>query len=107
VRFLSLAKKDLLDIFDYYDKKNKSEYAVTLYNEILDEAEKLGELKELVNTNPVYISTRGNPYYSYLISKRSNYKLIYTQRNNIVYISVIWDCRRNPKALINILEKRG
>lgn len=108
VKLLSLAEKDLLDIYNYYDtKEGNLVFAITIYNDLLDEAFKLGELKNIINTNPIYTSSKGNLYYSHVVSSRNNYKLIYTEKNDIIYISVIWDCRRNPKILTRIIESRG
>lgn len=107
VKLLSHAKKDLLDIFNYYDKEqNDLGFAITVYNGLLDEIERLGKLKDIINTTPIYASKRGNIYYSHIVSKRKNYKLIYTQSKDVVYVFLIWDCRRSPKVLKNILKKR-
>jgi hypothetical protein len=107
VKLLSQAKKDLLDIFNYYDKEqNDLMFAITVYNDLLDETERLGKLKDVINTSPMYTSKRGNVYYSHIVSKRKNYKLIYTQSGDIVYVFLIWDCRQNPQKLKDKIKGR-
>lgn len=67
VKLLSQAKKDLLDIFEYYNRKQDTFYAITIYNDLLNEIELLGRLKDVINTASIYTSKRGYIYYSHLV----------------------------------------
>jgi len=85
----------LRDIFDYYSSKVSATVAMKLVGGIIEHVETLrsnphvGQVEELLRN-------RKNKY-RYLIFK--SYKIIYLIGDNVVYISAVFDTRRNPTKL--------
>jgi plasmid stabilization system protein ParE len=97
--WLPLAKSDMENIYDSYVQKSPTA-ATKMYNEILDSIEPLREFPEMgVKTAEI-----GNYIFRAVIT--GNYRIIYYTSKENIYISTVWDCRRNPKTLINILKER-
>ncbi|MBK9392076.1 MAG: type II toxin-antitoxin system RelE/ParE family toxin [Bacteroidetes bacterium] len=82
------ARLDLLDILDFYVIRNKSSiYSRKLYS-------KIHKSTKLIAKQP-YIGTQtGIETVRALIT--GDYQIIYEILDDKIYISMIWDCRRDP-----------
>ncbi len=93
------ARLDLLDILDFYITRNKSSsYSKKLYS-------KIHKSTKLIAKQP-YIGTQtGIETVRVLIT--GDYQIIYEILDNKIYISMIWDCRRDPgdKIIVSKIKK--
>jgi plasmid stabilization system protein ParE len=85
----------LKDIFDYYSKVATVNIAQKLVNEIVDSSNILITHPE-IGVQEELLKERKNKY-RYLVCK--NYKIIYSRKENVVFIATVFDMRRNPKNL--------
>ncbi len=90
------ARLDLLDILDFYFTRNKSAvYGKKLYS-------KIHKSTRLIAKQP-YIGTQtGIKTVRALIT--GDYQIIYEILDNKIYISMIWDCRRDPEDKIIVIR---
>lgn len=86
------AKLDLIDILDYYIKRNKS----NLYSIKLNA--KINKTIKLLSKNPFL----GIPtdYDSVRALITGDYQIIYEIFDQLILIIMIWDCRRDPEDKI-------
>ncbi len=98
--YLPQAENSLDDIFEYI-KHNSEKSAVNVYNNIIDEIDRL-----------VIFPNIGQAYHS-IIGIRTlvvvkNYKVVYIVDNEVIYIILVWDCRQDPldlkKKVLNSLK---
>jgi len=83
------ARLDLIDILDYYNKRNRSNtYSITLNGKIN------GNVK-LLSKNP-FLGTPTS-YTSVRALVTGDYQIIYELFNHLILIIMIWDCRRDPE----------
>ena len=86
------ARLDLLDILDFYISKNKSAaYSKKLYS-------KIHKSTRLIAKQP-YIGTQ-TEIETVRAFITGDYHIIYEILDNKIYISMIWDCRRDPEYKI-------
>ncbi len=82
------ARKDLLDILEFYIERNGSKtYSIKL-NGLINKSIKLISKNPTIGTKTDYESVRA------LIT--GGYQIIYEIFDQIILIVMIWDCRRNP-----------
>jgi toxin YoeB len=82
------ARLDLIDILDYYIKRNKSNvYSIKLNAKINR------SLKQLTKNPFLGIPT---DYESVRIIVTGHYQIIYEIFDQLILVIMIWDCRRNP-----------
>jgi len=86
------ARLDLIDILDYYNKRNKS----TLYSKKLNS--KINRSTKLIAKNPLIGLQSGIESVRALIT--GDYQIIYELSDNLILITMIWDCRRDPEDKI-------
>ena len=86
------ARLDLLDILDFYVKRNKS----ALYSKNLNS--KINKNIKLINKNP-FIGLQ-TPIESVRALITGDYQIIYEILDDIIVIVMIWDCRRDPEDKI-------
>ena len=83
------ARLDLIDILDFYIKRNKSNaYSIKL-NAKINKSIKLLTKNPFLGTPTDYDSVRA------LIT--GDYQIIYEIFDQLILIIMIWDCRRNPE----------
>ena len=86
------ARLDLIDILEYYNKRNKS----SIYSKKLNS--KIIRSTKLITKNP-FIGLQ-----SEIESVRAlitgDYQIIYELTDNLILITMIWDCRRDPEDKI-------
>ena len=86
------ARLDLIDILEYYNKRNKS----SIYSNKLNS--KINRSARLISKNP-FIGLQ-----SEIESVRAlitgDYQIIYELTDNLILITMIWDCRRDPEDKI-------
>ena len=92
------SERQLKDIFDYYSLEVSPRVAKKIVNRILDRVTILennpsaGPKEELLSSHP--------EEFRYLVE--SNYKIIYWQKENLITIASVFDCRRNPVKIKKI-----
>lgn len=92
------AKEDLNEIYNFYFIKNPV-IAAKIFNSILDEVEILKKFPEIAVREPLY-EDRGFEYtYRSLVTKNGLFKIIYFTEGDMVVITRIWCCRKNPEGL--------
>jgi toxin ParE1/3/4 len=98
IEWSELSEKQLKDIFDYYSLEVSPRIARKLINKIIARVSILesnpfaGPKEELLNGYP--------EDFRYLVE--SNYKIIYWEKENIITIASIFDCRQNPGKIKKI-----
>jgi len=91
------ARLDLLDILDFYITRNKSAaYSKKLYSKI-HKSTRLIAKHPHIGTQTVIETVR-----KFITG---DYQIIYEILDNKIYISMIWDCRRDPED--KIIDSRG
>jgi plasmid stabilization system protein ParE len=91
------AINDLKDIFDYYNLKAGRKIALRLTNSLLDKPQKLISNPEIGQKEKLLSGLKTEM--RYLID--GNYKIVYWNEKNIIYIATVFDCRQNPIKLKN------
>jgi len=82
------ARLDLMDILDYYLKRNKSSaYSIKLNARIQRSVKRLAK-------NP-FLGTRTN-YHSVRALVTGDYQIIYEIFDQMILVIMVWDCRRDP-----------
>jgi plasmid stabilization system protein ParE len=82
------ARMDLIDILEYYNKRNKS----SLYSKKLNS--KINRSTKLITKNPLIGLQSEIESVRALIT--GDYQIIYELTDNLILITMIWDCRRDP-----------
>ena len=90
------ARMDLIDILEYYNKRNKS----SLYSKKLNS--KINRSTKLITKNPLIGLQSEIESVRALIT--GDYQIIYELSDNLILITMIWDCRRDPED--KILDQR-
>lgn len=91
----TLARRERDVIFDYLNKKNKSNHYSKKLNLII--YQKI----DLLKSNPfIGIETDFKPYRILLFE---NYGLVYRSDEELLYIISVWDHRQNPSKLKKLL----
>lgn len=93
--WLPTAEEDLDSLFHYYAEDKSRKYAVKIYNEILDSAEKLIDFPEMGAVEHDLSETE-DEYRSLLVKK--NIKIIYLIEDSSIYVIALFDCRQDPKT---------
>jgi plasmid stabilization system protein ParE len=78
--------------------------AVETYNAILDKAELLSSFPQIARIEPLLVGA-SKQFRALLVKKL--YKVIYYIEGETIYIATVWDCRRNPVALVTEVEEDG
>ena len=86
------ARMDLIDILEYYNKRNKS----SLYSKKLNS--KINKSTKLIAKNPLIGLQSEIESVRALIT--GDYQIIYELSDNLILITMIWDCRRDPEDKI-------
>lgn len=87
--YLPSAEISLELIYDYIGKDSESS-AVRVYNAIIDGIDRLSVFPHIGKANSLIVGIR-----TLVVLK--NYKAVYYVEKDIVYIVMVWDCRRNPE----------
>jgi len=90
------ARLDLIDILDYYIKRNKSNIYSTKLNAKINKSIKLISKNPFLGIPTDYVSVRA------LIT--GDYQIIYEIFDQLILIIMIWDCRRDPED--KIIDRR-
>jgi plasmid stabilization system protein ParE len=86
------ARLDLIDILEYYNKRNKS----SIYSKRLNS--KINRSTKLITKNPFFGLQSEIDSVRALIT--GDYQIIYELTDNLILITMIWDCRRDPEDKI-------
>jgi len=95
------AEKHLDSIFNFIYSVNERA-AIDTYNIILDEIDFLAKQPKMA-AKEWLLEEFPREYRSLVVKKK--YKVIYFIEDEIVHISAVWDCRRNPDTLVNDMYK--
>ncbi|MCD7937991.1 MAG: type II toxin-antitoxin system RelE/ParE family toxin [Tannerellaceae bacterium] len=94
--WLPYAVEDMDAIYQFYIDKNPTA-AISIYNNLLQEVNilirhpKLGKVETFIDGSDITFRS--------LIAISGRYKIIYYIYEDNIYISQIWDCRRNPDSM--------
>lgn len=94
--WLPVAKEDLDTIFEFYISKSYNA-AVAVYNNIVNEADILVDHPNIGVVEPLLDDLTYT--FRSLVTKSGIYKIIYYVKNDVIYISHVWDCRKNPETI--------
>jgi plasmid stabilization system protein ParE len=83
------ARLDLIDILDFYNKRNQS----NVYSLKLNA--KINKSIKLLSKNPFLGTSTENDSVRALIT--GEYQIIYEVFDQIILIIMVWDCRRDPE----------
>jgi len=89
------AREDMDNIYLYYVERNEG-YAIELYNQFIEEAERLQRFPQMAQRE-LLLEEYPEEYFSLVV--RHTYKIVYFVENNTVNIVAVFDCRQNPKKL--------
>jgi plasmid stabilization system protein ParE len=90
-----LAEKRMDDVFEWYERKNKS-VAIKIYNEILDSVEILKTFPYIAAIEPLLVDC-AKTYRSLVV--KCLFKIVYRIENEDIYIVTVWNCRQKPNNL--------
>lgn len=93
IKFLVAAEEHLDDICNHL-AENSEQAAIHLYNDFLDEIERLERFPHMAAVEPLLID---EPQIFRSLVIRHHYKAIYYIEEDCIYIAAIWDCRQNPE----------
>lgn len=95
VTWLPIAQLDLESIYQFYLPKSE-QVAIDIWNRLLDSTE---PLKTFAYAGPIepLLENREKEYHSLVVEK--HFKLIYYLEDNNIYITAVWDTRRDPEYL--------
>ena len=95
VKWMPIAQLDLEDIYQFYLPKSERA-ANNIWNSLVESAD---PLKIFAYSGPIepLLANRKKEYHSLVVEK--HFKLISYIESNIVYITAVWDTRRNPEYL--------
>ena len=98
VILLPNALKRLDEIFDWIKTTDNENTASKVYNSILDELEIL-EKQPYIATIELLLEDLPKQFRSLVINRK--FKAVYyiEEQQNTVFVTTIWDCRRNPSDL--------
>ena len=85
------------DIFEFYKEKSENA-AIKIVNRLYDSARTLKTFPNAGVIEPLL--KEGSPVCFRSLVVEKHFKLIYYTENNCVYISEVWDTRREPERLI-------
>jgi plasmid stabilization system protein ParE len=101
VEWLESANRQILEIFDYYNSAANGRVAKKIVGKIVQRVRLLsrnpkgGQREWLLEDMP-------ERFRRVIVG---NYKIIYFTEGETVFISYVWDCRRNPSTLRKIAVK--
>jgi Plasmid stabilization system protein len=90
------ARYDLEEIFDFYLLKKPS-VAARIHDSIIDEAERLRDWPEIGQFEKMLANYKLKFPFRSLLTRDGLFKIIYFIDGDIITISRIWCCRKNPK----------
>lgn len=91
------ARLQLREIFDYYRDNASLEVAQSIVGGILESTRNLGRFPKIGRKEELLEHVSMD--FRYLIE--GNYKVLYRINNTDIIISLLFDCRQNPKRLSN------
>ncbi len=98
IEWSELSERQLQDIFDYYSLEVSLKIARKIVNQIIDRVSIL-ESNPLAGAKEELLSDYPEDY-RYLVE--SNYKIIYWEKENLITITSVFDCRQNPTKIKKI-----
>jgi plasmid stabilization system protein ParE len=99
--FAPEAAEDIENIYRYYVERNEN-YAVELYNQIIEEAELLQSFPHIAQKEQI-LEEYPEEYRSLIVWR--SYKLVYFVENEAVNVVAVFDCRQNPRKLKKDIRK--
>lgn len=92
IEWSELSIRQLKDIFDYYSAVANTRIARKIINRIHDRVSILEDNPQAGPKEPLL----ENHHEEYRFLVETNYKIIYWQKDNLITISSVFDCRQNP-----------
>ena len=89
------AAMQLENIYHFYSQKS-IETATSIYNDIIDEADRLINFPEMAAVEPI-LADYVHIYRSLIVRKL--FKVVYRIDNETIFIVAVFDCRQDPQKL--------
>lgn len=101
IEWSKLSERQLKDIFDYYSLEVSSQIAKKIINRIIDRV-------SILENNPLAgpkeeLLSKYSEEFRYLVE--NNYKIIYWEKENLIMIASVFDCRQNPRKILPTTAK--
>jgi plasmid stabilization system protein ParE len=97
IEITDFAKSELQKIYNYYQSVASDVTALKVIERILDAIEVLERTPNL-GTAEQLLESLQNKYF-YIVS--GNYKIIFYRTIKVIFITDIFDCRQNPKKILD------
>lgn len=97
------ASEQLQNIIDFYLQVASPRTAEKILDKIESTTNRLAVFPCL---GPVESELDGLSYTYHSIVAHPHYKIIYRVAEKVIYITGIWDCRRNPEKLKSLIKKK-
>ena len=101
IRISKNAEEHLDNIFNFICSVNERA-AIDTYNTILDEIDFLAKQPRMAAIE-LLLEEFPREYRSLVVMRK--YRVVYFIEDEIVHISAVWDCRRNPDTLVKEFEE--
>ncbi len=98
--WLPTAQKHLDLIYQWLAERSEAA-ALKLVNDILKETDRLARFPEI---GQIERSLENYPNKFRAVVVRRNFKIIYFVESQTIYISAIWDCRKEPRTIHEIFK---
>jgi plasmid stabilization system protein ParE len=100
IKWHESAREHLRQIFDFNIDHFSETYAYSILGEVLDEVQ---DLEKFPKKGAPELLLKGREYeYRHLVI-RKNYKVIYFLVEDEAHIAAVWDVRRDPQALVQLV----
>ncbi|MDR0954688.1 MAG: type II toxin-antitoxin system RelE/ParE family toxin [Rikenellaceae bacterium] len=103
ISWLRFASENLETIYQTLEGLN-ARAAAELYNDILDEVEKLSVFPEMASVESL-LEKEPEKFRSLVVRRR--YKIIYFIEAETIIIVAVWDCHQDPETLAKKIARRG
>ena len=98
--WLPTAERHLTEIFTWLRERSETA-AIQLFNDILDETDRLRSFPEIGKREPL-LKDFPKTFRSLVV--RKNFKVIYFVEFGKIYITAVWDCRKDPQTIFQLFK---
>lgn len=98
--WLPTAERHITEIFNWLRERSETA-AIKLFNDILDETERLRSFPEIGKKESLL---KDYPKSFRSIVVRKNFKIIYFIERKNIFITAVWDCRKDPQTISQIYK---
>jgi len=102
IKWHDSAREHLREIFDFNIDHFSENYAYSILSEVLGEVQ---DLEKFPKKGAPELLLEGRKYEYRRLVIRENYKVIYFLVEEEAHIAAVWDVRRDPKTLVQIVAE--